>query len=75
MEEEKQNKEKLSFKTVDDLSTFLMDIQGQMANMQETIDKIAPVEESSPEAPETPETQEEPTDDEISEIDQLLQTE
>ena len=74
-EEKKENTEesKLSFKTADDLSTFLMDLQGQIGNMQETIDKLSPVEEEEEEGKE--ETTEELSDEEVSEIDKLLQSE
>lgn len=81
-EENKETKEetkgeKLSFKTADDLSTFLMDLQGQIGNMQETIDKLSPVEENAggEETEETPPAEEELSDEEVSEIDQLLQSE
>ena len=74
MSEEKENK--ISFKTADDLSNFLLDMQGQIANMQETIDKLSPVEESSEEGSDpTEETKEELSDEEVSEIDRLLQSE
>lgn len=73
-EEKKENKdEKLSFKTADELTTYLMDLQGQITNMQETIDKLSPKEEQQEEQQE--EKQEELSDEEISEIDQLLQSE
>lgn len=62
---------KLSFKSADELSTFLMDLQGQMNNMQEKIDKLSPVEEVTEEVSE--EVAEEVTEEEVSEIDQLLQ--
>ena len=73
-EEKKENKdEKLSFKTADELTTYLMDLQGQITNMQETIDKLSPKEEQQQEQQE--EQQEELSDEEISEIDKLLQSE
>ena len=79
MAEEKKTEEvetKLSFKTVDELTNFLLDMQGQIANMQETIDKLSPVEESSEEGTDpAEETTEELTDEEVSEIDRLLQSE
>lgn len=71
---------KLSFKTADELTDFLMDLQGQIVNVQETVDKLAPVEENEPveettenneESEETP--VEEPSEEELNEIDQLLQ--
>ena len=79
MAEEKKTEEqenKISFKTADDLTNFLLDMQGQIANMQETIDKLSPVEESSEEGSDTAEeTKEELSDEEVSEIDRLLQSE
>ena len=74
---EKTEEKSLSFETADDLTNFLIDLQGQIANLTETVDKIKPVEESEEEKPEE-ETKEEPdeeevTDEEISEIDKLLQ--
>ena len=79
MAEEKKTEEqenKISFKTADELTNFLLDMQGQIANMQETIDKLSPVEESSEEGSDpAEETKEELTDEEVSEIDRLLQSE
>lgn len=72
--DETSTDEKLSFKTADELAKFLMDLQGQMVNMQETIDRLAPKEETTPEET-TEETAEELSDDEVNEIDQLLQSE
>lgn len=69
---------KLSFKTADELATFLMDMQGQMSTMQETIDKLSPIEEESKdegEKEDQEETNEELSDEELSEIDRLLQSE
>lgn len=63
---------KLSFKTADELTQFLMDLQGQIVNMQETLDKLSPVEEK---AEETEVKEEELSDEEINEIDRLLQSE
>lgn len=68
----------LNFKTVDELASFLKDLQGQMGNMQETIDKLQPSEESSDETDtdtdtDSEEVEEEPSEEEINEIDQLLQ--
>ena len=77
---EKTEEKSLSFETADDLTSFLLDLQGQIANLTETVDKIKPVEESEEEKPEeeTEETKEEPveeeaSEEEISEIDKLLQ--
>lgn len=79
MAEEKKTEEqenKISFKTADELTNFLLDMQGQIANIQETIDKLSPVEESSEEGSDpAEETKEELTDEEVSEIDRLLQSE
>ncbi len=60
--------------TKDDLIKYLTDLQGQIGNMQETIDKLSPVEEVAEEvAEETEQETEELSDEEVSEIDQLLQ--
>lgn len=74
MDEEKKEVEgsKLSFKTADELSNFLMDLQGQIGNMQQVIDKLSPVEENSEEEEEETEDL---TEEEVSEIDRLLQSE
>ena len=74
---EKTEEKSLSFETADDLTSFLLDLQGQIANLTETVDKIKPVEEPAEEEP-TEETkeepvEEEPTEEEVSEIDKLLQ--
>lgn len=74
---EKTEEKSLSFETADDLTSFLLDLQGQIANLTETVDKIKPVEEPAEEEP-TEETKEEPveeeaSEEEISEIDKLLQ--
>lgn len=73
--EETTEENKLSFKTADELTAFLMDLQGQIGNIQQTIDKLAPVkeEEVTEEETKTPEEEEEVTKEEISEIDKLLQ--
>lgn len=70
---EKKEEDTLSFKTAEELTTFLMDMQGQLANMQQTIDKLSPVEEEVKEDVKEEVTTEEPTAEEISEIDKLLQ--
>src|SRR5699024_644544 len=49
VEEKETKQEKLSFKNADELSTFLMDLQGQIGNMQEAIDKLSPVDEKGKE--------------------------
>jgi len=74
-DETKGESGKLSFKTADDLTSFLMDLKGQVDNMQEMIDKQSPVEETSEEGTEPSEGKEELSDEEISEIDRLLQSE
>lgn len=66
--------EGLSFKTAEDLTKFLTDLQGQIVNMQETIDKLSPVKEEVEEVAEG-QAEEELSDEEISEIDMLLQSE
>lgn len=79
MDEEKKTEEqenKISFKTADELSNFLLDLQGQISNLTETVDKLSPVEESSEEGSDpAEETKEEISDEELSEIDRLLQSE
>lgn len=79
MDKEKKTEEqenKISFKTADELSNFLLDLQGQISNLTETVDKLSPVEESSEEGSDpAEETKEELTDEEVSEIDRLLQSE
>ena len=74
---EKTEEKSLSFETADELTNFLIDLQGQIANLTETVDKIKPVEESEEEKPEE-ETKDDPVEEEvpeeeISEIDKLLQ--
>lgn len=58
--------DKMEFTTKAELIEFLTDLEGRLANLQEQLDKLAPVTtDSEPETePETqPET--EPTDDEL----------
>lgn len=55
----------MDINTKEDLLKVITDLQGQMSNMQETIDKLSPVEEKQEE--------ENLSDEEISEIDKLLQ--
>ena len=74
---EKTEEKSLSFETADELTNFLIDLQGQIANLTETVDKIKPVEESEEEKPEE-ETKDDPVEEEVpeeevSEIDKLLQ--
>lgn len=60
--------------TKEELFQVITDLQGQLANMQETIDKLSPVEEVADQAVEETEQETEVlSDDEVSEIDQLLQ--
>ena len=65
----------MDINTKEDLLKVITDLQGQMANMQETVDKLSPIEEEAEEVTEetTEETTEELSDEEVSEIDQLLQ--
>lgn len=64
----------MEINTKEELVTLLADLQGQMANMQETIDKLAPVEEAAEEGAEEEGTEEKDlSDEEVSEIDKLLQ--
>ena len=59
----------------EDLLTLLTDLQGQLANMQETIDKLSPVEEKAESSDEdkSEENKDELSEDDVDEIDQLLQ--
>lgn len=60
--------------TKEELFQVITDLQGQMLNMQETIDKLSPVEEASEEVVAEAEQETEAiSDEEVSEIDQLLQ--
>ena len=60
--------------TKEELFQVITDLQGQLANMQETIDKLSPVEEVAEEAvEETGQETEALSEEEVSEIDQLLQ--
>ena len=63
----------MEINTKEELATLLADLQGQMANMQETIDKLAPVEEEAEKEEETATEEETLSDEEVSEIDKLLQ--
>ena len=63
----------------EELITLLGDLQGQVVNMQETIDKLSPVEgnadpsDNAKEGEKEEEKEEELSDEEVDEIDQLLQ--
>ena len=74
---EKTEEKALSFETADELTNFLIDLQGQIANLTETVDKIKPVEEpaeeETTEEPKEEPVEEEVNEEEISEIDKLLQ--
>ena len=75
---EKTEEKALSFETADELTNFLIDLQGQIANLTETVDKIKPVEEPAEEEKPEEETKEDPveeevSEEEVSEIDKLLQ--
>lgn len=60
--------------TKEELFQVITDLQGQLANMQETIDKLSPVEDVAEEAVEETEQETEAlSEEEVSEIDQLLQ--
>ena len=64
----------MDINTKEDLLKVINDLQGQMSNMQETIDKLSPVEEeASDEVVEEKQDEENLSDEEISEIDKLLQ--
>ena len=63
---------KLEINTREELIAVIADLQGQMATMEETINKLSPVEEEVVEEV-AEETTEEMSDEEINEIDQLLQ--
>jgi len=64
----------MDINTKEDLLKVITDLQGQMSNMQETIDKLSPVEEeASDEVVEEKQDEENLSDEEISEIDKLLQ--
>ena len=64
----------MDINTKEDLLKVITDLQGQMSNMQETIDKLSPVEEeASEEVVEEKQDEENLSDEEISEIDKLLQ--
>lgn len=60
--------------TKEELFQVITDLQGQLANMHETIDKLSPVEEVADQAVEETEQETEAlSEEEVSEIDQLLQ--
>lgn len=53
----------------EELFQTIADLQGEMTNMRETIDKLAPVEEKAEEA----DPEEKPAEEEVDDIDKLLQ--
>lgn len=65
---------RMEFNTKEELIAFLTDLQGKIDNMQETVDKLAPVKEEEEESNNKEGGQEEElSDEEVSEIDKLLQ--
>ena len=62
----------MEINTREELIAVIADLQGQMATMEETINKLSPVEEEVVEEV-AEETTEEMSDEEINEIDQMLQ--
>ena len=81
-QEGQEQENTVSFKTADELTKFLMDLQAQVANMQQIIDKLSPVDENgendseaSAEGDSEGDSDKEMSDDEINEIDKLLQAE
>lgn len=60
----------------EELIKVIGDLQGQMGNIQETVDKLSPVEEKADESDEGSQeegSKEQPSEEEVSEIDKLLQ--
>ena len=64
---------KLEINTREELIAVIADLQGQKATMEETINKLSPVEEEVAEEVAEEETPEELSDEEVNEIDQMLQ--
>lgn len=62
----------MEIKSKEDLVNFLSDLDGRIANLTETVDKLSPVEEESEEVTDE-EVTEEVTDEEVNEVDKLLQ--
>ena len=62
----------MEINTREELIAVIADLQGQMATMEETINKLSPVEEEVVEEV-AEETTEELSEEEVNEIDQLLQ--
>ena len=63
----------MEINTKEELINLIGDLQGQIANMQETIDKLSPVEEEAKKDDEQGSEEEQLSDEEVSEIDKLLQ--
>jgi len=58
----------------EELVTILTDLQGQVANMQETIDKLAPAkEEEGKEEGKEEEEEKDLSEEEVSDIDKMLE--
>lgn len=65
--------QKVNFTNKEELITFLTDLQGQVANLQEMVDKLAPVEEAAEESTDPLAEEETPDAGEVDELDSLLQ--
>ena len=63
----------MEIKSKDDLVNFLTDLDGRIANLTETVDKLSPVEEEKEDETDTEEVTEEVTEEEVNEVDKLLQ--
>jgi len=57
----------------EELVTILTDLQGQVANMQETVDKLAPAKEEEGKEEGKEEEEKDLSEDEISDIDKMLE--
>lgn len=79
MAENNQDQQGTSFKNAQELTDFIMDLKGQLDNVQQTVDKIQPADEKnenqSNEENEGQKDQDEMTEEEVNEIDQMLQSE
>ena len=56
----------------EDLIDFLTELKAQQDTMQETIDKLAPVEEEQKEEDNEKDKEKEPDEKEVDEVDKLL---
>lgn len=66
----------MELKSKEDLEKLISDMQGQIENLTETVDKLSPVEEEGEEEEEKPgsdSTNEEPSEEDLDEIDKILQ--